>query len=247
MNLHLPRPLANTLAVRLRLLIIGEERVMTTRQLVGSGLCIVLAAACAADEVDEIDDAGLAAVTETAEIATELIAPIRATSTVMVEFGNIGAERAEREDVRQFAATLATDHRAVVQALDSAAAVRGVSTDPTAAAAELANSVRMAHAGLTSLEGSEFDLTFIRAQVESHRQFLDRIELELVPAATSPEMQIMLSDVRAMEAAHLTRARQILASILGQTTEPGTGSPQGETPTAPPLGQPPPGGPPLNR
>jgi predicted outer membrane protein len=224
------------------LLIIGEERVMTTRQLIGSGLCILLAAACGADEVDEIDEAALAAGTETAEIAMDLIAPIRATSAVMVEFGNIGAERSEREDVRQLAATVATDHRAVVQVLDSVAAVRGVSTDPTAAAAELANSVRMAHAGLAALEGSEFDLTFIRAQVESHRQFLDRIELELVPAATSSEMQIMLSDVRAMEAAHLTRARQILASILGQATEPATGS----LPTAPPPGPPPPGGPPLD-
>lgn len=217
------------------------------RQLVSTGLCVLLAAACGGDDVDRVDEAELAAVTETAAMATELLAPIRATSTVMVEFGNVGVERAERDDVRQFAATLATDHRAVVQALDSTAAARGVSTNETAAAAELANSVRMAHAGLASLEGSEFDLTFIRAQVESHRQFLDRIELELVPAATSSEMQILLSDVRAMEAAHLTRARQILASILGQTTEPGTGSPQGETPTAPPLGQSPPGArPPLN-
>jgi putative membrane protein len=227
--------------------IIGEEGVMTMRQLVSTGLCVLLAAACGGDEVDQVDDAELAAVTETAAMATELLAPIRATSTVMVEFGNVGVERAEREDVRQFAVTLATDHRAVVQALDSTAAARGVSTAETAAAAELANSVRMAHSGLASLEGSEFDLTFIRAQVESHRQFIDRIELELVPAATSSDMHILLSDVRAMEAAHLTRARQILASILGQTTGSGTDSPQGERPAAPPLGQPPPGTrPPLN-
>jgi predicted outer membrane protein len=209
------------------------------RQLVRTGLCVLVATACVSDNDDEQDDAETAVVTETATMVAELLAPIRATSAVMVEFGNLGAERSALGDVRLYAATLAADHRAVVQALDSMATARGATIEDTAEASELANSARMAHSGLGSLEGSDFDLTFIRAQVESHRQFLDRIELDLVPAARSQEMQLLLSDIRALEVAHLTRARQILATLLGQTVEPRSDSPQGDTPTAPPVSQPP--------
>jgi putative membrane protein len=220
------------------------KELLAMRRLLGTGLCIMLAAACARDDADDTArQLEMAELTESAEAAVELLAPVRATSAVIIEFNDMAVERSARVDVREYAITLGADHRAVIQAMDSAAQARGVAIRETAAAQELANSVRMAHSGLSALSGDEFDLAFIRAQVESHRQLLDRLELELVPGATSADMQRLLGDVRAMEAAHLTRARQILASLLGQATEPGSGSPQGDSPTAPPTGPtPPPGG-----
>ncbi|CAN5755281.1 hypothetical protein BH23GEM10_BH23GEM10_14460 [soil metagenome] len=189
---------------------------------------VVVLAACGDADSDHSLNADSAYTVETPEAAAELMAPVRAVSMAVLEFGDDAARRPVGGDVRQYATVAATDHRGLIEALDSEAAKRGAGITQTPAAQELENSVRLAHAGLTAMEGPDFELAFIRAQVEAHRQLLDRLELDLLPAATSRQMQQLLQDVRATEEAHLTRARQILASLLGESAEP-TAPPAGST------------------
>lgn len=163
------------------------------------------------------DTAGMA---ESAELTAELLAPVRAVSLVAVEQGQLAARNAARPDVRSYAQTVATDHRALVATLDSAARSVYAPLQETAESRELANTVRMAHAGLESLPDADFDLAFIRAQVESHRQLLDTIDRELNPVATSTALSGLLADVRGLVDAHLTRGRQLLGDLLGEPVEP---------------------------
>jgi putative membrane protein len=194
---------------------------------------LVLSACGRGENDDGAEHADSASLTETSEAAAELLAPVRSLSMATIEFGDAAAQRAERAELRQYAATVAADHRGLVHAIDSIARRRSVQLTETPVAQELANSARMAHAGLDALEPADHDLAFVRAQVESHRQLLDRLEQELLPAATSGEMQRLLQDVRVLEEAHLTRARQILAAILGQSAEPPP--PQRTAPPPPPV------------
>lgn len=200
---------------------------------------VVMLAACGDSDSDHSLDADSAYTVETPQAAAELMAPVRAVSMAVIEFGEDAARRQVGADVRQYATVVATDHRRLIEELDSEAAERGAGITQIPSAEELENSVRLAHAGLTGMEGPDFELAFIRAQVEAHRQLLDRLELDLIPAATGREMQELLQDVRTTEEAHLTRARQILASLLGESAEPTvppTGStPPSATPTAPPI------------
>jgi predicted outer membrane protein len=66
------------------------------------------------------------------------------------------------------------------------------------------------------LAGPAFDLTYVRAEVESHRLLLDRLDQELIPGVRRAEVRALLQQVRAMTDAHLTRARQLLAQLLGR-------------------------------
>jgi predicted outer membrane protein len=201
------------------------------------------------DERQEVATADTTGTRESAQQTQELLTPVRSFGLVAIEYAQMGMQRAARQDVRQFGQTVATDHRALIAVLDSAARERGATLHETTAARELTNTVRMAHSGLDNLLEHEFDLAFIRAEVESHRQLLDRIDHELVPAATSTEMEALLHDTRALVYAHLMRARQLLGDLLGQPVEP---PPPGTSPetvprvppadTAPrPIGQPPTG------
>jgi predicted outer membrane protein len=222
----------------------GKLRVLPLVLVAGLGAC---------DRGGEADDtvaADTLAAVETPEQAQEILSPVRATGMVLVTYGDMGMQRGAREEVRRFGQTVAADHRALIAILDSAAAAHNTGLAETAPARELANAVRMAHAGLENLQEGDFDLTFIRAQVESNRQLLDRIDHESIPAAASPGMETLLQDTRAMVYAHLMRARQLLGDLLGQPVEPpppGTApenvprTPPGD-PQPPPGGQPPPPG-----
>jgi hypothetical protein len=87
-----------------------------------------------------------------------------------------------------------------------------------------------------------FDLSFIRAQVETHRQLLDSLDSETIPAARSNEMTALLRDLRVTVDAHLTRSRQLLGALLGEPVEPPPAATPPSTPpaTRPPAQQPPP-------
>lgn len=148
--------------------------------------------------------------------AAELLEPVRSVGMAVVEYAGVAVQRATSEDVRHYAEVIVADHRAVESTLDSVAQTLGAATADTAAARELQNAVRTAHSGLETLSGPEFDLTYIRAEVESHRLLLDRLDQELIPAMRRQELRTLLQQVRAMTDAHLTRARQLLAQQLGQ-------------------------------
>jgi predicted outer membrane protein len=209
-------------------------------QLLPLVLIFSLAACGRNGESDNTMPADTVGVAETAEQTQELLSPIRSVSMVVVTYGDMGSQRSTREEVRRFAQTVATDHRNLVPLLDGAGQQRGATLAETNAGREMASSVRLAHAGLESLQEGDFDLAFIRAQVESHRQLLDRIDHELVPAASSSEMETLLQDTRAMVYAHLMRARQLLGDLLGQPVEPPPPGVEPQTvPRTPPATAPP--------
>jgi putative membrane protein len=195
-------------------------------------LLLPLVVACGGDREAEDTQLDAVAMAEAAALSGSLIAPVRATSAALIQHTDLAVQRAVRDDVREYARTVGRDHRALVQALDSVVQADGLQSGDTAVSRDMADAVRMAHSGLEALEGGEFELAFIRAQVESHRELLERLEVDLLPAAPTARLRQLLLDVQALEAAHLTRARQLLAAILGVQ---GRVSPQGESPTAPPV------------
>jgi predicted outer membrane protein len=209
------------------------------RKLVVLGLALLTGlAACGRDaEPQDTVAADTLGVAESPEQTQALVAPIRVVSLALISYGDMGMQRSAREEMRRFGQTVATDHRGLVGYLDSAAGERGATLAETGPARELESAVRMAHAGLENLQEADFDLAFIRAQVESHRQLLDKIDHELIPATTSTSMETLLQDTRAMVYAHLMRARQLLGDMLGEPVEP---PPPGTEPQVVPRTPPPP-------
>jgi putative membrane protein len=208
---------------------------MRARMLLLAGL--LTAAACGGDdENDEASEAVAAQSAADSAAASSLLTPIRGVSMAEVEFADMAAQRAGSPAVRQYAQTVAADHRSLISALDSVARVHSATLTQTDDSQEMAHTARLAHSGLEGLAREEFDLPFVRAEVESHRMLVDRLDQEMIPAATNAELNGLLTDIRAMADAHLTRARQLLAQQLGQTESPRPPPRQPQRP--PPAGQP---------
>jgi predicted outer membrane protein len=190
------------------------------------------------------DDSEARTAEETAQMtadsaaASSTLTPVRAMSMASIEFGDMAAQRAGAPAVRQYAQTIAADHRALVAALDSVARLHAATLAETRETQELANTTRMAHSGLEGLAGADFDLPYVRAQVESSRMLVDRLDQQLIPMAAHPDLNGLLTDIRAMADAHLTRARQLLAEQLGETAAPAQPPSPSQPRPAPPAGEP---------
>jgi putative membrane protein len=180
----------------------------------------VTAAACGGDDEADTTAADAARIAADSAAAASLLTPIRAVSVAEVEYADMASQRTADPDLRQYAQTVAADHRALIVALDSVAAVHRATLADTPETQELSNTVRLAHSGLDDLQGAGFDLPFVRAEVESHRLLLDQLDQQLIPSASQSDLRTLLTDIRAMADAHLTRARQLLAQQLGQAEEP---------------------------
>jgi predicted outer membrane protein len=202
-------------------------------------LLVAVLAGCGRDAGRDDEAALETTMVEDAETTAELLSPIRAAGVALVEVTQVHVGRTQHDDVRQFAQTVATDQRALVDVLDSFAAQRGTTLHETSTARELANAVRMAHTGIENIPGEDADLAFIRAQVESHRRLLDTMDRDAT-LAVSPDMQTLLDDTRAMVDAHLMRARQILGDMLDEPVEPPPGGTAAPPAPPPAPAQPPP-------
>ena len=175
-------------------------------------LVLLLATACNGDDEEEGAAPAPGATGETPTVTAALLSPVRAVSIAEIEATEAAAQKTAREDLRRYAQTVAVDHRALVAILDSVAAASGTSLTVTPAAREIDRVVRTAHSSADNMTGFDFDATFVRAEVESQRQLIDRIDQDLLPTAAKPETQTLLRDIRTMADAHMTRARQLLGA-----------------------------------
>jgi predicted outer membrane protein len=181
---------------------------------------VLAASACGRAERENGTAAGDSArVAADSAAAVSLLTPIRGLSMAEVEFGDMAALSAGDPAIRQYGQTVAADHRALISALDSVARLHSATLVERRETQELANTARMAHSGLDDVVGAEFDLPFVRAEVESHRLLLDQLDQQLIPSASHADLRSLLTDIRAMADAHQTRARQLLAQQLGQSEE----------------------------
>jgi predicted outer membrane protein len=205
-------------------------------------LVLLLAAACNGD--DEEQAAANATQGETPAVLADLLSPVRAVSIAEIEATQAAAQKSERDAIRQYAQIVALDHRALVAILDSIAYAMGTRLTVNPAARELEGLVRTAHSSAQNMSGFDFDATFVRAEVETQRQLLDRIDQDLLPLATRVETQTLLRDIRTMVDAHNIRARQLLGAlatapdpepVIRAPTEPRTTPRPQQRPVVPPF------------
>jgi putative membrane protein len=175
----------------------------------------ITASACRDKDRDDAPSADTLAANAADAHVNSSLAPLRAASTAEAQFAEVGVQRATRDPVRRYAQVVVADHRAVTAVLDSVARAQSIRLDATAAARDVESGMRNAHAGLQAISPEEFDLAFIRAEVDAQRQLVDRLDRELIPNARGDDTRKLMQDVRAMSDAHLTRARQILTELLG--------------------------------
>lgn len=135
-------------------------------------------------------------------------------NSIDIDLAKFAQDRAVNKEVKQFAATMITDHGAVnKQAADLAARLHVTPAD-NAVSQSLQKGASEARASLEKLTGAAFDRGYIQREVGYHQAVLDALDKVLIPTTENAELKKLLVDVRPAIAAHLAHAKQIGTSLM---------------------------------
>jgi putative membrane protein len=134
-----------------------------------------------------------------------IVAIFDAANTADIETGELAAKRGSSQEVRDFGAMLARDHRMVrSQGRDLAAKLGVTPTPPRDVASAKAHADAMKK--LSSLKGAAFDHAFLQHEVAFHKAVIDAVTSTLLPAIQNTEVKDLVVKVAPAFQAHMIAA-----------------------------------------
>jgi len=156
----------------------------------------------------------LSAQAATQDLSDPEVAHVAVTAnSIDIDLARFAQTRTHNADVRQFAATMITDHSAVNAQAVALAGKLGVTPKDNAVSQSLLTGATTARASLEHLQGAAFDRAYIDREVAYHQAVLDALDGLLIPTTSNPDLKALLVQVRPAIAAHLDHAK-ILSTAL---------------------------------
>ncbi len=134
-------------------------------------------------------------------------------NSIDIDMAKLAQTRTTNAAVKQFAATMITDHTAVNQQAAALALKLGVTPADNAVSQSLETGAKQARATLEPLHGRAFDRAYIDREVAYHQAVLDAIDKVLIPTTENAELKQLLTAVRPAVAAHLEHAKQLRTQL----------------------------------
>lgn len=131
-------------------------------------------------------------------------------STLDIATGALAARKAGRQDVKDFGAMLARDHKNVQQQGRDLAAKLKVTPTPVPANFPLKVAHDAAMKKLDGLSGAAFDKAFLEHEVAFHKAVVDAVTTTLLPAIKNAELKAFVEKVAPAFVAHMMAAEQLL-------------------------------------
>lgn len=152
----------------------------------------------------------------TPDLSDPEVAHVAVTAnSIDIDLAKFAQSRARSAAVRQFAATMISDHSAVNARAAALAGKLGVIPADNAVSQSLHAGATQARAGLETLRNAAFDRAYIDREIAYHQAVLDALDGLLIPTASNAELRQLLVDVRPAIAAHLAHAKQIKGGFTG--------------------------------
>jgi putative membrane protein len=127
--------------------------------------------------------------------------------------GALAAQKGSAKDVKDFGKMMVTDHGAVNKQAVALATKLGVTPEDNDVSRQLQTGADANTAKLQGLTGKDFDKAYIDNEVAYHQAVADALTQKLIPGAQNAELKALLEKSLPAFAAHLDRAKQILASL----------------------------------
>jgi putative membrane protein len=157
---------------------------------------------------------GCATTTQQQNLTDPQIAMIlRVVNLGEVREGELAREKSGNAPVREFGAMMVSEHTSQNNKAESELSRVNIASEDTPLSRQIDAASGAATDRLRDLTGLAFDRGYIDRQVEAHQYVLGLIDSKLLPTARKKILRDQLADLRKMLDAHLTRAKQIQASL----------------------------------
>jgi len=147
-----------------------------------------------------------------------IVAIFDAANTADIETGELAAQRGHSQEVRDFGAMLARDHRQVRQlGRDLAAKLRVTPTPPKDDPG--AKTHAQALASLRTKSGPDFDRAFLQHEAAFHKSVIDAVQTTLLPAIRNEELRALVVKVAPAFQAHMMAAQNLEKQLTTSPTK----------------------------
>ena len=155
------------------------------------------------DRVGDLRDANIAAM-------------LLASNNTDISYARLVPSRAQRDDVRQFAQRMLTDHLGVNALLTETLAKIELAPEDNLASLDMRDESAARRDAMRDLTGFAFDSAYITNEVSYHQRFLASLDQLMLPRVRNAELKSLLNSVRPAVAAHLAHAEQVWANVLSR-------------------------------
>lgn len=145
-----------------------------------------------------------------------IAAMVLASNNTDISYARLAPSRAERQDVKEFAQRMLTDHTGVNGLVNDLLTKLNVTPVDNAASLDMRDESANRRDVMRELSGYAFDSTYIENEVAYHQKFLASIDSIMLPAAKHAELKGLLTAVRPAVAAHLAHAEQVRANVISK-------------------------------
>lgn len=158
--------------------------------------------------------ASLNAQATTPDLSDPEVAHVAVTAdNIDIDAAKLAQSRTSNADVKQFAATMITDHSAVNAQATALATKLGVTPKDNTVSQSLLKGAADARKTIEPLKGKAFDKAYMDREVAYHQAVLDALDNLLIPTTENADLKKLLTDVRPVIAAHLEHAKKIAAAL----------------------------------
>ncbi len=158
---------------------------------------------------------GLTAQAPAPDLSDPEVAHVAVTAnSIDIDLARFAQSQTKTPEVRQFAATMITDHTAVNEQAAALAGRLGVTPKDNAVSQSLLAGAADARKALEHLQGAAFDRAYIEREVGYHQAVLDALDGLLIPTTTNADLKKLLVSVRPAIAAHLDHAKILKGSLV---------------------------------
>jgi putative membrane protein len=133
-----------------------------------------------------------------------------------IEQGRLAMTKAHDARVKALAADMVKDHNAAESKGASLATKAGLKPSPSPTSDQLQSDAEGATRSLKSETGSDFDKSYVDAQVREHQAVLDAIDQKLLPNARAADLKAYLQEVRTTVSRHLDHAKELQQELQQQ-------------------------------
>lgn len=135
----------------------------------------------------------------------------RALNQGEVDHSRAVQARLANADLRSLAEMMITEHGAGVSKIDQVGKELGIVPTPSKKAADLAKDVQDKIEALRDKDGADLEDVYLSDQKGMHEQALEIFDDELLPAAVTPRVVQLLTELRTSVATHLEHIKRIEA------------------------------------
>jgi putative membrane protein len=133
-----------------------------------------------------------------------------------ISYARLVPSRSERDDVRQFAQRMLTDHTGVNALLTQLLEKNSLTPEENLASLDMRDESATKRDIMRDLTAFAFDSTYITNEVSYHQKFLATLDNVMLPAARGDDLKSLLATVRPAVAAHLAHAEQVWANVMAR-------------------------------